>query len=745
MQITVSFSPGSDRRAVTLNVEPSDSIESLINRVKYDRLIVAYHKLLFEGKQIDNCSTLADENIPDGSNLLLTAQTVFVKTLAGRVLDIAFDPSFSVKGLKMVVQRTDGIPPGQQKLIYCGRQLEDEHTLAHYNIQVESVIFLVLRLRGQGDCLRNHISAVFANGERLCFTNGDSEAEERVPVEINQIAVQVDNEVMQHFREGRLIDVYLSLQVLPQRTIVEGTSSEDLSSRTFIFTPRYPLTYSTTYKICASVKGKDSYMLSSFELQINTVDGPTSRSFYFSRPAIPKTILVSNAIEASKTLATLAELYFASFVDWEPAERRNDRIPEFSLLMPNGSLVSLTEDMVDSLRDCDVLLVRLPEDPQLDISAINTTQCKSLPDFIDQVPDIARSKLSFNRQVYIGAFCTVHECSLQGAGQVAVKVLRGSPEERSLAGLNAELQVLTRLRHPRLLILIGICRDLNPSEGCLGLVMEYMDRGSLHHCLHDKPEGEIYPTSLVSKLKCSLDIADGMRFLHASNIVHRDLKSANILVDADGRCKIADFGLSSFRETIMTHATGMVGTAAWTAPEVLHGEVMRPSGDVYCFGVILWEMMQRAQPWAGLTTMQIIRAVELENRSLTMPADEENLQSFPQSVRKILLNCLALSQDTRPSFDSLHSTLHQLLASIVRTTSEAAKDVPDCFICPITYEVMTDPVICADGHTYERAAITYWLQECNRSPKTNAVLSNRQLIPNLALRSAIEGYLRSSL
>lgn len=191
----------------------------------------------------------------------------------------------------------------------------------------------------------------------------------------------------------------------------------------------------------------------------------------------------------------------------------------------------------------------------------------------------------------------------------------------------------------------------------------------------------------------------------------------------------------------MTHVTGMVGTAAWTAPEVLQGqETMRSSADVYGFGVILWEILREQLPWHGMNMVQIITAVVVQGRSLSMPADGEQLQSFPPDVRELITSCLSATADRRPSFDVLYNMLHAMLVPAMRAHDEALGRCPDAFLCPITFEMMNDPVICADGHSYEREAITEWLQQSRSSPKTNLELPNRRLIPNVALRAAIEGF-----
>lgn len=214
---------------------------------------------------------------------------------------------------------------------------------------------------------------------------------------------------------------------------------------------------------------------------------------------------------------------------------------------------------------------------------------------------------------------------------VAFKVIRGDNQERARAILNAELAVLTTLRHPRILNLMAICHDVPPAEGLVGLLTEFMERGSLYSILHDTSESAraIRPKTVKDKLLVCLDIAEGMRFLHNSRLIHRDLKSANVLVDRDGRCKISDFGLSKYRELSMTHITGGagMGTVAWSAPEMLRGEDIREAADVYSYGVILWELATGDLPWAGLTTMQVMSMVAVLNRALPIPALSERSHS----------------------------------------------------------------------------------------------------------------------
>jgi serine/threonine protein kinase len=227
-----------------------------------------------------------------------------------------------------------------------------------------------------------------------------------------------------------------------------------------------------------------------------------------------------------------------------------------------------------------------------------------------------------------------------------------------------------------------------------------------------------------------------MRFLHHSRLIHRDLKSGNVLIQSDGRAKICDFGLSSFRDASVSAMTGIVGTAAWSAPESLRNEQVNASSDVYSFGVILWELGTLQVPWEGLTMIQIITQVAALNKKLVLPAVSAD---FPEPHQQLIRRCFAAPVE-RPSFDTLFAELNILLLNEMKKESEELQRLPDSFLCPISFQVMTDPVICADGYSYERDAIASWLGKSNCSPMTNEELSNRSLTPNHALRSAIERY-----
>ncbi|KAI5082008.1 hypothetical protein GOP47_0001751 [Adiantum capillus-veneris] len=262
--------------------------------------------------------------------------------------------------------------------------------------------------------------------------------------------------------------------------------------------------------------------------------------------------------------------------------------------------------------------------------------------------EIAWEELTFGEQIGQGSCGTVYH-SLWYGSDVAVKVF--TEKEYSPALLHdfrTEVALMKRLRHPNIVLFMGAVT----SSTHLSIVTEFLPRGSLFRLLHRNTQG----MDLRRRLRMALDIARGMNYLHHCNppIVHRDLKSSNLLVDKNWTVKVADFGLSRMKHaTFLTTKSGK-GTPQWMAPEVLRSEPSDEKADIYSFGVILWELATGKIPWDGLNAMQVVGVVGFMNQRLQIPAD------LDLGWSRIIQECMHSEPRLRPTFQDLMDQLKEM-------------------------------------------------------------------------------------
>ncbi|GJW79068.1 serine/threonine-protein kinase CTR1 [Tanacetum coccineum] len=274
--------------------------------------------------------------------------------------------------------------------------------------------------------------------------------------------------------------------------------------------------------------------------------------------------------------------------------------------------------------------------------------------------DIPWSDMVLKERIGAGSFGIVHRADWNGS-DVAVKILLEQdfhPER--LNEFLQEVAIMRRLRHPNIVLFMGAVTQ--PPN--LSIVTEYLSRGSLYRLLH-KP-GAKEALDERRRLSMAYDVAKGMNYLHRRNppIVHRDLKSPNLLVDRKYTVKVCDFGLSRLKANTFLSSKTAAGTPEWMAPEVLRDEPSNEKSDVYSFGVILWELATLQQPWGNLNPAQVVAAVGFKCKRLEIPRDVN-----PQ-VAALIEACWANEPWKRPSFSAIMDTLRPLTKPPTPQTSQ---------------------------------------------------------------------------
>ncbi|XP_031483078.1 U-box domain-containing protein 52-like isoform X3 [Nymphaea colorata] len=314
-----------------------------------------------------------------------------------------------------------------------------------------------------------------------------------------------------------------------------------------------------------------------------------------------------------------------------------------------------------------------------------------------------------------------------------------SVAQEEVADASQKLEILSRIRHPHLLLLLGAC----PEHGCL--VYEYMENGSLDDRLFRK--NNTPPLCWSDRFRIAWEIASALLFLHTSKpkpIVHRDLKPANILLDHNFVSKIGDVGLCTLlptdHATTVFNNTALAGTLCYIDPEYQRTGLVSPKSDIYAFGMIILQLLTAKPPMA---LAHLVETALLEGKLqeiLDGSAGEWPLKET-QELAALGLSCVELRRSDRSDLkDDILPILERLkdIPKFVQDSmGEIQKSSPSHFLCPILKEVMQDPCIAADGYTYERRAIERWLRTNDKSPMSNLPFPSKALLPNYTLLAAI--------
>ena len=252
--------------------------------------------------------------------------------------------------------------------------------------------------------------------------------------------------------------------------------------------------------------------------------------------------------------------------------------------------------------------------------------------------------------------------------QVALKI--GIADE-SAARLRREAQHAAQLNHPH----ICTIHEVGVTDGETYIVMEYIEGQRLQELT--PPQGQA-PENVV---RFGIQIADALAHAHRHGVIHRDLKSANVVVTPEGRAKVLDFGLArglspqrltdlSVSQAPVTAEGVVAGTLAYLAPEVLRGEQADARSDIWALGIVLYEMATGAPPFAGATGFELCAAI-LHGAPSALPA------RIPESLQDVIRRCLSKdpsqryqrADDIRTALEAVHTDVANgtRLATLMRS------------------------------------------------------------------------------
>ncbi|KAL6222827.1 hypothetical protein ACLB2K_006217 [Fragaria x ananassa] len=317
---------------------------------------------------------------------------------------------------------------------------------------------------------------------------------------------------------------------------------------------------------------------------------------------------------------------------------------------------------------------------------------------------------------------------------VAIKILNYAKGD-SKQDFKAKVTFLSQIRHPHLVTMIGFCTELS----CI--VFEYMHNGSLRDILlrdllfasHISSKKRKRTLGWHDRIRIAVEICLGLGFLHMAKprpIVHGRLSLSKILLDRNLVTKISGFGL------LRSHSEQSVRS------------------DIRAFGVLLMHLLT-GRNWAGLG-----QAMNMDQAAVIRDLDEMAGHwplDLAEKLAGLALTCLTSNRG--PSGDLRLATVMEELnelkrngdAIVARRSCEGmmdgdvedgdTADVPSCFLCPISQEVMKNPHVAADGFSYELVTIEEWLgMGHDTSPMTNLKLKHTVLTPNHTLRSLIQDW-----
>uniref|UniRef100_T2MGW2 non-specific serine/threonine protein kinase n=1 Tax=Hydra vulgaris TaxID=6087 RepID=T2MGW2_HYDVU len=310
--------------------------------------------------------------------------------------------------------------------------------------------------------------------------------------------------------------------------------------------------------------------------------------------------------------------------------------------------------------------------------------------------EIKEGEIQVGQRIGSGSYGTVYKGYWHGT--VAVKQLNVKhPNPQQLQAFKNEVAVLRKTRHVNILLFMGCMSAPN-----LSIVTQWCEGSSLYRHLHVMD----IKFSLPQLIEIARQTAQGIDYLHAKSIIHRDLKSNNIFLQEDYTVKVGDFGLA----TVKTRWSGdhgceqPSGSILWMAPEVIRMQDPNPytfMSDVYAFGICIYELITCTLPYSNIGNKD--QLIYMVGRGYLKPDLSKIRSDCPKALKRLCIECCTFNRDERPLFLQICRSIESILKTlpkINRSTSEPLlhraklnSDMEMLYPCPTPRTPMQDPMV----------------------------------------------------
>ncbi|CAM4733282.1 unnamed protein product [Leuciscus chuanchicus] len=280
--------------------------------------------------------------------------------------------------------------------------------------------------------------------------------------------------------------------------------------------------------------------------------------------------------------------------------------------------------------------------------------------------EIEASEVILHSRIGSGSFGTVYKGKWHG--DVAVKILKvTNPTPEQLQAFRNEVAVLRKTRHVNIVLFMGYMTKTK-----LAIVTQWCEGSSLYKHLHVQETN----FQMFQLMDIARQTAQGMDYLHAKNIIHRDMKSNNVFLHEGLTVKIGDFGLATVKARWSgSHRVEQPsGSVLWMAPEVIRMQDNNPysfQSDVYSYGIVLYELMTGELPYSMIGNRDQI--IFMVGRGYLTPDLSKLYKSCPKAMKRLVADCIQKTKDDRPLFPQILSSIELLQHSLPKINRSASE------------------------------------------------------------------------